>query len=207
MSAFQRVQQWSTFARSWHVFDAKRQNPFASAKIITNYLEGKHKPIHHSMNDPGDHVIVLNSRHIALMGREWQVRVYFHHTGFPKKRYNGGARWIPAWQIHERDPTLVLWKACYSNLYGDLFRKGKMARLHVFPDEEVPEELLSNASNMIPRIKDVPKKLSEYSEEEIKAFPRLWGFQETYVPNMDGIEGSSFNSLQFKGEEERIKKS
>ena len=30
----------------------------------------------------------------------------------------GGAKWIPAWELHSRDPTLVMWKACYSNLAG-----------------------------------------------------------------------------------------
>nr|ACO14926.1 39S ribosomal protein L13, mitochondrial [Caligus clemensi] len=190
MSAFQRVQQWSTFARNWHVFDAKRQNPFASAKVITHHLEGKTKPIYHALNDCGDHVIVLNSRHIALMGREWQYRVYFHHTGYPKKRYNGGARWVPAWQIHERDPTLVLWKAVYNNLHGDITRKGKMARLHVFPDEDVPSELMENVTNMIPRIKDVPKQLSEYSQDEIDAFPKLWDYKSHFPKDMNGTESS-----------------
>ena len=33
----------------------------------------------------------------------------------------GGAKWIPAWELHSRDPTLVMWKACYSNLAGGNF--------------------------------------------------------------------------------------
>jgi large subunit ribosomal protein L13 len=63
------------------LYDAKWQNPFHSAKKITRVLEGKHKPIYHPMNDTGDHVVVINSRHVALLGREWQFRVYFHHPG------------------------------------------------------------------------------------------------------------------------------
>jgi hypothetical protein len=64
-----------------YLYDAKWQNPFHSAKKITRVLEGKHKPIYHPMNDTGDHVVVINSRHVALLGREWQFRVYFHHPG------------------------------------------------------------------------------------------------------------------------------
>jgi large subunit ribosomal protein L13 len=78
------------------LYDAKWQNPFQSAKKITRVLEGKHKPIYHPMNDCGDHVVVINSRHIALLGREWQFRVYFHHPGISIKKliaivssYNG----------------------------------------------------------------------------------------------------------------------
>ena len=43
MSKFQRVQQWSAFARNWYIYDAKWQNPFHSAKKITRVLEGRHK--------------------------------------------------------------------------------------------------------------------------------------------------------------------
>lgn len=48
MSAYQRVQQWATFARVWHLYDCNWQNPFDSAKLICKYLLGQHKPIYHS---------------------------------------------------------------------------------------------------------------------------------------------------------------
>lgn len=51
----------------------------------------------------GDHVIVINSKEIALRGDEWQKRVYFHHTGF-----HGGATWTLAWELHSKDPTMVV---------------------------------------------------------------------------------------------------
>jgi large subunit ribosomal protein L13 len=41
MSATARVQQWATFARQWHIFDCKWQNPFDSAEILVKYLKGK----------------------------------------------------------------------------------------------------------------------------------------------------------------------
>ena len=99
MSKFERVKQWAAFARNWHVYDAKWQNPFQSARVITKVLEGKNKPIYHPLTDCGDHVVVINSKHIALLGREWQHRVYYHHTGYPSKfKHMGavnGALWIP----------------------------------------------------------------------------------------------------------------
>ena len=42
-----------------------------------------------------------------------------------------------AWQLHDRDPTLILWKAVYNNMAGDMMRKNSIARLHIFPEEEV----------------------------------------------------------------------
>ncbi|KOB72364.1 Leukotriene A4 hydrolase, partial [Operophtera brumata] len=46
--------QWATFARTWHVFDCKWQDPYESANVIKKYLMGLHKPIYHPMNDCGD---------------------------------------------------------------------------------------------------------------------------------------------------------
>lgn len=51
----------------------------------------------------GDHVIVINSKDIALRGDEWRKRVYFHHT-----TYIGGASWTLAWELHNKNPTLVI---------------------------------------------------------------------------------------------------
>lgn len=55
----------------------------------------------------GDHVVVINSKEIALRGDEWRKRVYFHHN-----TYHGGATWTLAWELHKKDPTLVI-KICY----------------------------------------------------------------------------------------------
>lgn len=43
-------QQWATFARVWHVYDAAWQNPFHSANLLKKYLMGMHKPIYHPMS-------------------------------------------------------------------------------------------------------------------------------------------------------------
>jgi len=51
----------------------------------------------------GDHVIIINSKEIALRGDEWRKRVYFHHN-----TYHGGATWTLAWELHHKDPTLVI---------------------------------------------------------------------------------------------------
>ncbi|XP_054083088.1 leukotriene A-4 hydrolase isoform X1 [Zeugodacus cucurbitae] len=49
MSIVKRVQQWATFARTWHVYDCTWQNPFDSALLIKTHLMGLHKPIYHPM--------------------------------------------------------------------------------------------------------------------------------------------------------------
>ncbi|GLG93419.1 39S ribosomal protein L13, mitochondrial [Gryllus bimaculatus] len=176
MSIYKRAQQWTTFTRVWHLFDAKWQNPFESAKIIQKYLAGLHKPIYGPSADTGDHVVVINSKEIALPGDEWQKRVYFHHTGFA-----GGASWTFAWELHEKDPTLVLKKAIYNSMKGNLYRHTKMERLHIYPDANVPKEILENVTNQIRRPRLIPKRLDEYSEEEVEKFPKLIDYPEDYV--------------------------
>ena len=41
MSKFERVKQWAAFSRNWHIYDAKWQNPFTSAKAITKVMPRK----------------------------------------------------------------------------------------------------------------------------------------------------------------------
>lgn len=96
------IQQWSTFARTWHLYDCKWQDPYLSAERIKKYLMGLHKPIYHPMNDCGDVVVAINTQDIALRGSDWRKRAYFHHTTYPR-----GATWTLAWELHDKDPTLV----------------------------------------------------------------------------------------------------
>ncbi|XP_066142826.1 large ribosomal subunit protein uL13m [Euwallacea fornicatus] len=176
MSIVKRVQQWATFARVWHIYDATWQNPFDSAEIIKRHLMGLYKPIYHPMNDCGDHVIVINTSEIALPGDEWKRRVYFHHTGYP-----GGASWTLAWELHKKDPTMIMKKAVYNNMKGNLQRRYTMQRLHLFPDGNVPADLLENISNQIRQLRPVPQRLDHYDEEVVKKCPKIIDYPKDYV--------------------------
>ncbi|XP_044745835.1 39S ribosomal protein L13, mitochondrial [Coccinella septempunctata] len=176
MSSLKRVQQWATFARIWHVFDASWQNPFESAKILRKYLMGMHKPIYHPLNDCGDHVIVINSKDIALPGDEWKKRAYFHHTGYP-----GGASWTLAWELHSKDPKMILKKAVYNSMAGNIQRRYTMERLHIFSDNNVPEHLMKNVSNQIKQLRPKPKRLDHYDADYVKQFPKIIDYPSDYV--------------------------
>ncbi|XP_043259449.1 39S ribosomal protein L13, mitochondrial [Colletes gigas] len=171
MSLLRRAQQWATFTRMWHIYDAKWQDPYKSAPLIKYYLMGLYKPIYHPQNDCGDHVVVINSKEIALAGDEWQRRVYFHHTG-----YHGGASWTLAWELHSKDPTMIVKKAVYSSMDGNLQRRHTMQRLHIFPDENIPEDMLENVTNQIKHLRPVPARLDHIPEIEKDNFPRLLNY-------------------------------
>ncbi|XP_036142284.1 uncharacterized protein LOC114253904 isoform X3 [Monomorium pharaonis] len=50
MSLVRRGQHWGTFARIWHIYNAKWQDPYKSAEVIKYYLMGLYKPIYHPLN-------------------------------------------------------------------------------------------------------------------------------------------------------------
>ncbi|KAK9960672.1 hypothetical protein ABG768_008516 [Culter alburnus] len=147
MSSFSRsAQQWATFARSWFLIDARMQPPGKIASMCSVRLQGKHKPIYHPLSDIGDHVVVMNTRHIAFSGNKWEQKVYSSHTGYP-----GSFKQLTAAQMHKKDPTAVL-----------------------------PEDILKNLTEELPQPREIPRKLSEYTQEERDTFPMLWTPPEDY---------------------------
>jgi len=176
MSATARVQQWLTFNRLWWLYDAKWQDPYKSAVILAKYLQGMHKPIYEGYkSDCGDHVVVINSSEIALKADDWYYRVYFHHTGYP-----GGASWTKAHEVHSRDPTKIVEKA----VAKELPRYNKhpwLARLHIFPDDNLPDKIAENISDQIRPLRPVPKRLDHYRQEEVESFPKLFDYPKDYI--------------------------
>lgn len=52
--------------------------------------------------DVGDHVVVINTQHIAMPNRFWRAWRHFSHT-----EYAGGFKSERAWQVHRKDPKEV----------------------------------------------------------------------------------------------------
>lgn len=102
--------------------------------------------------------------------------MYYHHTDYAK-----GASWVAAWELHRRMPTKVLEKAVYHALPGRLTRKLYMSRLHLYADDKVPAKEMENISRQLRQLRRPPRKLEEISEEERKAFPKLFDFPKDYT--------------------------
>jgi len=56
-----------------------------------------------------------------------------------------------------------------------------MQRLHIFKDDKIPEIIKENISDQIRPLKRIPKKLEDYSEQELKEFPKLFDYPKDYV--------------------------
>ncbi|XP_027470540.1 39S ribosomal protein L13, mitochondrial isoform X2 [Zalophus californianus] len=147
MSSFSKApQQWATFARVWYLLDGKMQPPGKLAAMASVKLQGLHKPIYHQLSDCGDHVVIMNTRHIAFSGNKWEQKVYSSHTGYP-----GGFKQVTAAQLHQKDPVA-----------------------------DIPEDIRKNLVEELPQPRKVPRRLDEYTQEEIEAFPRVWSPPEDY---------------------------
>lgn len=118
----------------------------------------------------------INTKEIALPGDEWTKRVYFHHTGYP-----GGASWTLAWELHSKDPMMIMKKAIYRGLGGNLQRRHTMQRLHLYKNEEVPNEILENVTNQIRQSREVPQRLDTIDQSVIDNFPKVMNYPEDYV--------------------------
>ena len=82
------------------------------AAYIVSVLLGKHKPTYHPMSDLGDHVVVVNCKDVGILGeRQWEHKIYRHHTGFP-----GGFREMKARDVWRQVSwlliSLVPWLEC-----------------------------------------------------------------------------------------------
>ena len=73
--------QWCTFARVWYLINADRQPAGSLAKVVSNHLQGIHKPMYSPSSDVGDHVVVVNAKEIALSGNKWEQKTFHSNTG------------------------------------------------------------------------------------------------------------------------------
>lgn len=72
-------------------------------------------------------------------------------------------------------------KAVYSVLPKNLQRRYTMERLHIFPDDKVPEDMLKNVTNQIKQLKPVPVRLDHIPKEERDSFPQIISYPEQYI--------------------------
>ncbi|TNN52155.1 39S ribosomal protein L13, mitochondrial [Liparis tanakae] len=94
--------------------------------------------------------------------------------------YPGGFKQVTAAQLHHKDPKAILKLVVYGMLPKNLHRRTMMQRLHIFADDELPDDIRANLTEELPQPREIPRKLSEYTQEEMDAFPRLWTPPEDY---------------------------
>merc|ERR1712013_597476 len=144
-----------TNARVWYQLDARdQQNGKLAAYIVSVLL--------------GDHVVVVNCKDVGILGeRQWEHKIYRHHTGFP-----GGFREMKARDVWRQDPCQILWRAVRGMHPKTRTRNRNMKRLHLFEDDQHP--FVANIYAKLEGPAPMPRRLDEYTQEEIENYPTLW---------------------------------
>jgi len=113
---------------------------------------------------------------VSLPEGEWRWRMYSHHS-----QYTKGKTWGVAYDMHLKDPTILLYKAVYKAIHNGLLRRTLMARLYLYPDENVPDNIMANICDQIRQVNPVYKSLDSYTKEEIDKFPKIVDYPEEFV--------------------------
>ncbi len=132
--------------RGWHVIDAKGKVLGRVASEAAALLRGKYNTSFNPGHDTGDFVVVINTQEVALTGKKWTDKVYYHHTGFV-----GGIKGTPAQKLHEKQPTALVEKAVQGMLpKGPLGRK-MLKKLFVYAGAEHPHTAQKPAARALPQ--------------------------------------------------------
>lgn len=90
--------------------------------------------------------------------------------------YAKGQTFASAWDLHQRDPTIILYKAVHKSLAWTKnlpTRRTLMARLYLFPDENIPDHIRENICDQIRQVNPVYQKLEEYDAKQVVEYPKI----------------------------------
>jgi large subunit ribosomal protein L13 len=121
--------------KKWYLVDAKNKVLGRLATEIAMRLRGKHKPIFTPHADTGDFVVVVNADKVALTGKKWRDKRYYHYTG-----YIGGLKQITADKLREKKPTEILIHAVKGMLPKNSLGRRQLKKLKVYAGPEHPHE-------------------------------------------------------------------
>ena len=121
--------------KKWYLVDAENRVLGRLATQIAMRLRGKHKAIFTPHADTGDFVVVVNADKVALTGKKWRNKTYYHHTG-----YIGGLKEITAEKLREKKPTEMLIHAVKGMLPKNSLGRRQLKKLKVYAGPEHPHE-------------------------------------------------------------------
>ena len=112
--------------RDWYVVDASDKVLGRLATEIARRLRGKHKAEYTPHVDTGDYIVVTNAEKVAVTGRKFKEKMYYHHTGHP-----GGIKSISFDKLQAKNPARIIERAVKgmlpkNPLGRDMYRKHKI---------------------------------------------------------------------------------
>ena len=127
----------SEIEKKWLIIDAKDIVLGRLASQAAILLRGKHKPTFTPHMDCGDHVVIINAKHVHLSGNKADKKdgkFYYRHTGFP-----GGIKETTAGKILLGNyPERVVQMAVKRMLSRNKMGNKQFGNLYVYADAEHP---------------------------------------------------------------------
>ena len=115
--------------RKWFVVDAKGKTVGRLATEVARILSGKNNPSWTPFLDMGDHVVVINARHVVFKGDKTDQKMYRHHTLYP-----GGLREKSVKQMLDSKPERIVELAVRGMLPKTKLGKAMAKKLKVYAD-------------------------------------------------------------------------
>ncbi|CDZ77899.1 50S ribosomal protein L13 [Legionella massiliensis] len=119
--------------RDWYVIDASDKVLGRLATEIARRLRGKHKAEYTPHVDTGDYIVVTNAEKVAVTGRKFKEKMYYHHSGFP-----GGIKSISFDKLQEKNPVRIIELAVKGMLPKNPLGREMYRKLKVYAGNEHP---------------------------------------------------------------------
>ena len=119
----------------WYLVDASNKILGRLATTVASHLRGKHKPQFTPHIDTGDFIIVINAEKIAVTGRKFKEKKYYHHSGYP-----GGLKTTTLQKLQEKDPTRIIELAVKGMLPKNSLGRKMYKKLKVYAGNKHPHE-------------------------------------------------------------------
>jgi large subunit ribosomal protein L13 len=119
----------------WYLVNAEGKVLGRLATKLADLLRGKTKPTYTPHLDTGDFVVVVNAGKVALTGRKFKDKMYYHHTGYP-----GGIKEISAEKLLAKKPTEMIRIAVKGMLPKNSLGRQMLRKLKLYAGPNHPHE-------------------------------------------------------------------
>ena len=117
--------------RDWYIVDAEGQTLGRLASKVAQVIRGKEKPFFTPHMDMGDFVVVVNAEKVKVTGNKEDLKVYWHHTGYP-----GGQKRINLKKLRQEHPDRIIRNAVKGMLPKGPLGREMFRKMKVFAGSE-----------------------------------------------------------------------
>lgn len=122
--------------RQWYVVDLKDVVMGRAAVKVAGILSGKNKPIFTPNLDTGDHIVVINAKHVRTTGKNKPENLrYYRYSGYP-----GGLKQATFGELMDKKPEEAFRLAVRRMLPKTRLGRKMFKKLHVYAEGEHPHQ-------------------------------------------------------------------